>query len=158
MPEIVLLLASPLHRYEGRPRDGAVPFNAPETFDEITIRAGLGVVGDRFFGHRAHVRESVTVMAAESLDGLGDVDPAKTRRNVLTRGIAVDELRGEFSLDSGDGPVWFRAHRPANPCAWMDEELAPGAFRHLREHGGMRCEPLSDGTLRLGPVTLALRS
>ena len=158
MSEIVLLLASPLHRYEGRPRDGAVPFDGPETFDQITIRAGLGVVGDRFFGHRAHVRESVTIMAAESLDGLQHADPAKTRRNVITRGIAVDELRGEFSLDSGDGAVWFRANSAANPCAWMDEQVAPGAFRHLRKHGGIRCEPLTDGTLRLGEVTLALRS
>lgn len=157
MPEIVLLLASPLHRYEGRPRDGALPFDGPETFDAITIKKGLGVIGDRFFGHQAHIRESVTIMAAESLDGLGEVNAAKTRRNVITRGIAVDELTGEFSLDSGDGLVWFRAHYPANPCAWMDEELAPGAFKHLRKRGGMRCEPLSDGTLKIGPVTLALR-
>ena len=159
MSEIVLLLASPLHRYEGRPRDGSVPFDGTETFGEIAIRQGLGVVGDRFFGHRAHLRASVTIMAAESLDALGDVDLAKTRRNVITRGIAVDGLVGqEFSLDSGDGPVWFRAHSPANPCAWMDEQVAPGAFQHLRQHGGIRCEPLSDGTLRLGGVTLALRS
>ncbi len=158
MSEIVLLLASPLHRYEGRPRDGAVPFDGPETFDEIAIRKGLGVVGDRFFGHRAHIRESVTIMAAESLDGLGAVDLATTRRNVITRGIDIDAMvKQEFSLDSGDGPVWFRAHSPANPCAWMDVELAPGAFQHLRKRGGMRCEPLTDGTLRLGPVTLALR-
>ena len=157
MAEIVLLLASPLHRYEGRPRDGAVPYDGPETFDEITVRKGLGVVGDRFFGHRAHIRESVTIMAAEGLEGL-NADPAKTRRNVITRGIDIDAMvKAEFSLDSGDGPVWFRAHSPANPCAWMDEELAPGAFTHLRRHGGMRCEPLTDGTLRLGAVTLALR-
>jgi MOSC domain-containing protein YiiM len=159
MPEIVLLLASPLHRYEGRPRDGAVPFDGVETFDEVTVRAGLGIVGDRFYGHRAHIRESVTIMAAESLEGLDDADPAKTRRNVMTRGIDIDALRGQrFSLDSGDGPVWFQAHRPANPCAWMDEQLAPGAFRHLRNRGGMRCEPLTDGTLRTGSVTFALQS
>jgi len=98
-------------------------------------------------------------MAMESLEGLGAVDASKTRRNILTRGIDIDSMRGrEFSLDSGEGPVWFHAHRPANPCAWMDTQLAPGAFHHLRNHGGMRCEPLSDGALTLGAVTLALRS
>ena len=158
MPEILLLLASPLHRYEGRPKDGAVPFEGRETFDEITIKKGLGVVGDRCFGHRAHIQESVTIMAVESLEGL-DADPARTRRNIITRGIDVDSLRGqEFSLDSGSGPVWFRAHRPANPCAWMDEQLAPGAMKALRNHGGMRCEPLTDGVLTTGDVTFALRS
>ena len=159
MPEIVLLLASPLHRYEGRPRDGAVPFDGDELPSSITVKRGLGVVGDRYFGHAAHRQASVTIMAMESLDALGAVDPARTRRNILTRGIDIDSMRGrEFSLDSGEGPVWFQAHRPANPCAWMNEQLAPGAFAHLRNHGGMRCEPLSDGILRVGEVTLALRS
>ncbi len=157
MPEIVLLLASPLHRYEGRPRDGALPFEGRETSDEIVVRKGLGVVGDRFFGKAAHRQESVTIMAIEGVEGLGD--PARTRRNILVRGIDIDGMRGqEFSLDSGDGPVWFRAHRPANPCAWMDEQLRPGAMKALRNRGGMRCEPLTDGVLRTGPVTLALRS
>ena len=157
MPEIVLLLASPLHRYEGRPRDGALPFDGRETPDEIVVRKGLGVVGDRFFGKAAHRQESVTIMAIEGVEGLGD--PARTRRNILVRGIDIDGMRGqEFSLDSGDGPVWFRAHRPANPCAWMDEQLRPGAMKALRNRGGMRCEPLTDGVLRTGPVTLALRS
>lgn len=157
MPEIVLLLASPLHRYEGRPRDGERPFDGDETPETIEIRKGLGVVGDRFFGRAAHRQESVTIMAIESVEGLGD--PVTTRRNILVRGIDIDAMRGqEFSLDTGDGPVWFRAHRPANPCAWMDEQLSPGAMKALRNRGGMRCEPLTDGTLRLGPVTLALRS
>lgn len=156
MSEIVLLLASPIHRYEGRPSDGAVPFTGDQLPDEIEVVAGLGIVGDRFFGHRAHQQEAVTIIAAESIDRLGaGLDASRTRRNIVTRGIDIDAMRGRtFSLDSGDGPVVFRAHRPANPCAWMDVELAPGAFAGLARHGGMRCEPLSDGRLRLGPVTL----
>ena len=160
MSEIVLLLASPIHRYAGRPSDGAVPFDGHELPHEIEVVAGRGIVGDRFFGHQAHQQESVTIIAAESIDLLGEgLDASKTRRNIVTRGVDIDAMRGQvFSLDSGDGPVLFRAHRPANPCAWMDVELAPGAFRGLARRGGMRCEPLSDGRLRLGPVTLALRS
>jgi hypothetical protein len=56
--EIVLLLASPLHRYEGRPKDGAVPYDGTETHDSITVAAHQGIVGDRFFGHRAHIESS----------------------------------------------------------------------------------------------------
>ncbi|GAB2967056.1 hypothetical protein [Saccharothrix stipae] len=58
-----------------------------------------------------------------------------------------------FSLDSGDGPVRFETHRPANPCAWMNAVIAPGAFRALRGRGGKHCVPLDDGLLRLGPAT-----
>jgi hypothetical protein len=36
----------------------------------------------------------------------------------------------------------------------MDVVVAPGAFRGLRGHGGVRCVPLDDGVLRLGPAVL----
>jgi MOSC domain-containing protein YiiM len=126
------------------------------------VRAGLGIVGDRYFAQKAHVLASVTIMAAESLDALQNelgveerFDPAATRRNIMLRGARVDDLRGAtFSLDSGDGPVLFRGHRPANPCAWMNVMLAPGAHKALRGRGGIRCEPLTSGVLRLGPAIL----
>jgi MOSC domain-containing protein YiiM len=104
------------------------------------------------------VTASVTIMAVESIEhvqrSLGiptPLDPADTRRNIITRGLPIDQLRGQdFEL----GGVLFRAHRPANPCAWMDVTLAPGAFRALRGRGGMRCEPLGDGVLTLGRALL----
>ena len=155
---IEMLLVSPLHRYEGRPSDGPLAAVGEERRERIDIRAGLGVVGDRYFGGKAHVREAVTVMAAESLDaitaelGLDAVpDAALTRRNILVRGVDIDAMRGaRFSIDTGNGPVLFLAHRPANPCAWMNVTIADGAHRALRRRGGMRCEPLTDGTLALG--------
>ncbi|GAA0958120.1 MOSC domain-containing protein [Frigoribacterium faeni] len=162
---VELLLASPRARYVGRPADGPEPSSGRETHDRVEIRAGLGVVGDRYFGRPAHRQASVTVFAAESLEtvarllGSGPLDAAATRRNVVLRGTDVDALRGEtFSLDTGEGPVVFRAHRAANPCAWMDVVLAPGAFRALRGRGGVRCEPLTSGALSLGPAVLRVRS
>jgi MOSC domain-containing protein YiiM len=159
---IELLLASPRSRYEGRPGDGAQPASTHETPPSVEIRAGLGVVGDRYFARPAHKQASVTVMSMEALEavyadlGSDEIpDAAATRRNILLRGFPVDELRGvPFSLDSGDGPVHFQGNRPANPCAWMDVVLAPGAFRAMRGRGGVRCEPLSSGVLRLGPAML----
>jgi MOSC domain-containing protein YiiM len=160
--EIVLLLASPLHRYEGRPTDGAVHYDGVETPESIEIRAGRGIVGDRYFNRPAHKHAAVTVMSADGLDDLARelgldfaIDGSATRRNILIRGADIDALaRQSFALDSGDGPVRFQGNRPANPCAWMDQMVAPGAFRGLRGRGGVRCEPLSDGVLRLGEATL----
>jgi MOSC domain-containing protein YiiM len=157
--ELVMLLASPQHRYEGRPSDGPIPPLVPETHERIALRAGLGVVGDRYFGQRAHRTASVTVFAIESLEhverelGVRGLDPQDTRRNIVTRGLDIDRLRGEvFAIDG----IRFRAHRPANPCAWMDVTLAPGAFKALRGRGGMRCEPLDDGVLTLGAASVSL--
>lgn len=168
--EIVALLVSPAHAFEGRPADGPRPDPEPVERDEVTVRAGLGPVGDRYFNHPAHRRAAVTLFAAESLDVLArDLDfaaaprPHLPRRNIVVRGFPVDELaapRGGtgavFGLGSGTGEVRFQAYRPAHPCAWMDVVLAPGAFRGLRGRGGVRCTPLDDGVLRVGPATLTI--
>lgn len=167
--EIAALVVSPVHAFAGRPADGPRPEPEDPRRERIEVRAGLGVVGDRYYGHPAHQRASVTLLAAESLDAVaaelstGAFDPVLARRTIVTRGFPVDELaapRGgtgaEFALDTGDGPVRFRTHRPANPCRWMDVVLAPGAFAALRGRGGVRCEPLSDGLLRTGPAELTV--
>ncbi|MGS2618239.1 molybdenum cofactor biosysynthesis protein [Micromonospora sp. LZ34] len=154
MPQIVQLLASPVHRYLGRPADGPVPAPPGELVGEIRLRAGLGIVGDRYFGKPAHREASVTVIAQESLPA---ADLVQVRRNVLTTGIAVDELIGAvLILDSGAGPVSLRVNRPANPCAWMDVAIGPDAWKALRRRGGDRCTPLNDGTLRAGPVDVTV--
>ncbi|RIQ10866.1 molybdenum cofactor biosysynthesis protein [Jiangella rhizosphaerae] len=168
--EIVGLLVSAVHAYEGRPLDGPRPDPEPAARTEVTVRAGLGLVGDRYFGRPAHRNAAVTVIDAGALDDLAarlrrdhPFDPLLTRRNIVLRGFPVDDLaarRGHagavFALDSGAGAVRFQANRPAHPCAWMDVALAPGAFRGLRGRGGIRCTPLDDGVLRLGPATLTV--
>lgn len=156
MAEIVQLLASPAHRFEGRPADGPAPAPAGELVGEVQIRAGLGIVGDRYFGHTAHRDAAVTIAAVESLPPGADL--SHVRRNVLVSGIAVDDLVGkELILDTGDGPVRFSVNRPANPCAWMDVTIGAGARDALRGKGGVRCTPLNDGTLRIGPVAVVVR-
>ncbi|MFG3701804.1 molybdenum cofactor biosysynthesis protein [Micromonospora sp. NPDC047620] len=155
MPRIVQLLASPVHRYVGRPADGPAPAPPGELVEEVRVRAGLGIVGDRYFGKPAHREASVTVIAQESLPP--GVDLVQVRRNVLTAGIAVDELVGSvLTLDSGEGPVSLRVNRPARPCAWMDVTVGPGAWKALRGRGGVRCTPLNDGVLRVGPVDVTV--
>ncbi|WP_332309655.1 molybdenum cofactor biosysynthesis protein [Catenuloplanes japonicus] len=140
MPEIVELLASSVHRFEGRPQDGPAPAPDGELRTEIEIRAGLGIAGDRFFGHLAHRDAGITMIARESLPpGIG---LTQVRRNVLLTGVPVDDLIGAvITLDSGPGPIRIRVNSAAHPCAWMDVTIAPGAWRSLRGHGGIRCTP-----------------
>ncbi|RZU33659.1 MOSC domain-containing protein [Blastococcus saxobsidens] len=158
--EVAGLLASPVHRYDGRPGT-ATPEQAADHRDRLEIRGGTGIVGDRYAGRPAHRDAQVTVLAAEALEalaaelGVAPVDPLLARRNVVLRGAEVEALRGqEFTLDCGAGEVRLRGGRPANPCAWMDVVLAPGAHRGLRGRGGVRCAALTDGVLRLGPAVL----
>jgi MOSC domain-containing protein YiiM len=152
--EIIALHVSPEHAFAGRPADGPRPDPVPVQRDHVEVRAGLGLVGDRYFNHRAHRNAAVTLFAVESLEALrldSPPDPHSVRRNIVLRGFPVDELVDQrFTLNG----IRFEGHRAANPCVWMDVVVAPGAFRGLRGHGGVRCVPLDDGVLRLGPAVL----
>jgi MOSC domain-containing protein YiiM len=158
--EILHLLVSPGHAYFGRARDGAadVPTTDARTAEVV---AGKGIVGDRFFGKAAHMDAAVTLFAVESLETMaaelaaGPFDPLATRRNVILRGAHLAPLLGQdFALESGGSTVEFHGGRPAHPCAWMNEVLAPGAHAAMRGRGGIRCRVLSSGSLHRGPAVL----
>ena len=158
--EVLHLLVSPQHAYFGRAKDGAADVPTTDA-DRVDVVAGKGIVGDRFFGKAAHMDAAVTLFAVEGLEaiaaelGEGPFDPLLTRRNVVLRGAQLAPLLGEeFVLESGGDAVRLRAGRPANPCAWMDRVLAPGAHAAMRGRGGVRCQPLSDGVLHRGPAVL----
>jgi MOSC domain-containing protein YiiM len=87
--------------------------------------------------------------------GAGPFDPLLTRRNIVLRGAHLPPLLGnDFALETGGETVWLKAGRPAHPCAWMDQMLAPGAHKAMRGRGGVRCQVLSDGILHRGPAVL----
>ncbi|WP_460072321.1 molybdenum cofactor biosysynthesis protein [Streptomyces sp. YKOK-I1] len=154
--EVVELLVSGAHRFAGRPSDGPADGPEDESVSRVEVRRGLGLVGDRYFGRPAHRDAAVTLMAVESLPVRPDGSPGlrQTRRNILLRGIDIDSCVGStIALDSGAGPVLFAVNRPARPCAWMDVTVGPGARRALRDKGGVRCTPLSDGVLTVGRAT-----
>lgn len=158
--EILHLLVSPTHAYFGRARDGAA--DVPTT-DAATVEvvAGKGIVGDRFFGKAAHMDAAVTLFAVESLEAIaadlatGPFDPLLPRRNVVLRGAELTPLIGQdFALESDGARVEFHGGRHAHPCVWMDRVLAPGAHKAMRGRGGLRCRPLTGGTLHRGPAVL----
>jgi MOSC domain-containing protein YiiM len=129
--------------------------------EHADVVAGKGIVGDRFYGKAAHMDAAVTLFAVEALEaiaaelGSGPLDPLLTRRNVVLRGAELAPLIGhEITLESAASALALRVGRPANPCAWMDRVLAPGAHPAMRGRGGVRCMPLTSGTLHRGPATL----
>jgi MOSC domain-containing protein YiiM len=158
--EILHLLVSPQHAYFGRAREGAAVVPTTDA-EQVQLVAGKGIVGDRFFGRAAHMDAAVTLLAVEGLEamaaelGVAPFDPLLARRNVVLRGAELAPLLGEeVVLESGDDTVRLLVGRPANPCAWMDRMLAPGAHAAMRGRGGVRCRVLSDGVLHRGPAVL----
>ena len=158
--EILHLLVSGGHAYFGRAKDGAAEVPTVDAA-RAEVVAGKGIVGDRFFGKAAHMDAAVTLFAIESLEAIAaelraaPFDPMLPRRNVVLRGAELAPLIGQdFSLVGAGGRVDFHGGRHAHPCAWMDTVLAPGAHKAMRGRGGLRCRPLSSGTLERGPAVL----
>lgn len=154
---------SPGHNYFGKPKDG--PDLHPTTdVEEVEVRAGRGLVGDRYYGVPAHYEAQVTFFAAEVFEALlaefgrDDLAPILTRRNIVTRGVNLNQLIGqEFTLQSneeGSAPINFMGTKHCSPCAWMDAMLGVGAHAFLRGRGGLRARILSNGILRRGPATI----
>jgi len=76
---------------------------------------------------------------------LHDCSPATARRNVITRGVELNEfIDNEFEIQG----VRFYGTQECAPCYWMDRAFAPGTEEFLRGHGGLRAKILSDGVLR----------
>lgn len=127
-------------------------------------RAGRGLDGDRYasgtgtFSPRGGPRPGfdLTLITAEDVEELLPGDPAqafaRTRRNVLTRGVDVNALVGrEFTV----GDVRCRGLRLAEPCAHLERLHGPGLLRPLISHGGLRADVLSDGVVAAGSVLTA---
>jgi MOSC domain-containing protein YiiM len=144
------LYISPGHNFVGH--HGREPDTHP--IIEVAVLecvAGRGVSGDRYFDFKDDYKGQITFFSLDVFDELcgalklHDCSPAAARRNVITRGVDLNELiEKEFELQG----VRFLGMEECRPCYWMDRAFAPGAHEFLKGRGGLRAKILSDGALR----------
>ena len=147
--EICHLFISPGHNFVGH--HGREPDTHPmiET-SEIECVAGLGIRGDRYFDFKDDYKGQITFFSLEIFDKLcsalqlQDRSLAAARRNVITRGVDLNELIGQEFKAQG---VCFLGTEECRPCYWMDRAFAPGTQELLKGHGGLRARILTDGKL-----------
>jgi MOSC domain-containing protein YiiM len=128
--------------------DAESPLSRVETVNAV---AGRGLEGDRYYDGRGtfsgpgHGYE-LTLVEAEVLDSL-DLPWEQARRNVVTRGIALNALVGHrFKIGSVD----CIGRRLAEPCAHLEKLARPGLLRPLVHRGGLRADILEDGRIAIG--------
>jgi len=125
--------------------------------ESVVAVAGRGLEGDRYAtGHGSFSGPGrgyeLTLVEAEVLDEL-DVPWARARRNVVTRGAALNPLVGRrFRL----GDVECVGRRLAEPCAHLEKLSGPGLLRPLVHRAGLRADILAGGTIRLGDELVPL--
>lgn len=130
----------------------------PAPVERVNARAGRGLEGNRYYWEdgTAPRGAAVTLIAAEAVEAVaneGDVsvEPAATRRNVLTRGIDVNELVGKrFRI----GEVECEGIELCEPCTTLEGMTQPGVIKAFVHRCGLNADILSDGEISIGdPVT-----
>jgi MOSC domain-containing protein YiiM len=130
----------------------------PAPVERVRAHAGRGLEGNRYFWAEgdAPPGRGITLIAAEAMDAValeGDVsiEPAATRRNVLTRGIDVNELVGKRFLI---GNVECEGVELCEPCAHLESMTQPGVINAFVHRAGLNADILSDGEISVGdPVS-----
>ena len=130
-------------------------------FHEIAAIEGVGLDGDRYatrsgsFSARPKPGRQLTLIEAEAIEALEFelglvLTPGETRRNLVTRGVALNHLVGrEFTV----GSVRLRGHELCEPCADLARMTGkPQILAGLVHRGGLRAEILEGGPIRVGDL------
>lgn len=135
-----------------------------ETVAAVTAVAGRGLEGDRYFYRRGSYSSypgsgrEVTLIESEALDALArdyaiQLSANLTRRNIVTRAVALNHLVGKlFSA----GPVVLRGMRLCEPCLHLEKLAVKGAAHGLMHRGGLRAEIVTGGLIRTGDAIVGL--
>jgi len=126
----------------------------------VEAAVGQGLRGDRYqtgtgeWSYDPRLYDDVTLIAVEVLAAVAAehglrLDAGRSRRNVETRGVDLDELVGRrFRV----GKVELRGERPCEPCRYLDRVTGQSAKAALQGRGGLRASVIRGGVLQVGDV------
>jgi MOSC domain-containing protein YiiM len=136
----------------------AEPRAMPALVPSVRAQAGHGVAGEYHWSATPETGQSLTLIAAEALEGLREdtgieLSHEASRRNVLTRGIDLNALVGRRFTLGGVECVGTELCEPCNTLAKLTER---GVLRGLVHRGGLRADILTGGEIAVGdPVRTA---
>ena len=126
----------------------------PHPVQSVTVEPGKGLEGDRHFfpAGDAPPGQAITLVEAEALEGLRrdtgiELSAAAVRRQVLTRGIALNDLVGRrFRV----GGVLCEGVELCEPCNHLAGLTEFGVLRGLVHRAGLNADILEGGEIALG--------
>ena len=119
--------------------------------------AGKGLEGDRYFAGtgtfwKPQPDRELTLIEIEAIEALERdyglaIAPGEARRNIVTRGVALNHFVGcEFQI----GEVTLRGLRLCEPCAHLQKLTREGVIKGLTHRGGLRAQIVTGGTIAVG--------
>jgi MOSC domain-containing protein YiiM len=134
----------------------------PQPVDSVEVLAGQGPRGDRYFVAEPAERngDDLTLIESEALKAFThetgiELSHSESRRNVLTRGVRLNELVGKrFRV----GEVECVGVELCEPCKHLEGLTKPGVLRGLVHRGGLRANVTRSGTIAVGDELADLES
>ncbi len=129
----------------------------PQPVDSVRALAGRGLEGNRYLFDEAPPGTALTLIAAEAVEAMErehgiTIEARESRRNVVTRGIDVNELVGKrFRV----GDVECEGVELCEPCTTLEAMTKPGVIKGLAHRGGLNADILSDGEISVGDAVVA---
>lgn len=125
---------------------------------QVEALAGQGLAGDRYAtrtGHWTNRDEcEVTLIEGEALDAIDEewglaVHAGEHRRNLVTRGVRLDDLAGtRFRV----GDALLAYDRPRPPCRHVERLSERGLRKALTGRGGICARVVEGGVIRAGSL------
>lgn len=124
---------------------------------EAPLIAGVGIPGDRYaerrgtYSPRHHIDRQVTLIEQETLDALArdhgvTLERHEHRRNLTTRGVALNHLVGRY-FRVGDCVLY--GGRLNVPCRYLEDLLGKKVFKPLINRSGLNARVIVGGLLRV---------
>jgi MOSC domain-containing protein YiiM len=125
---------------------------------DARLVAGVGIPGDRYaekrgtYSARHHIDRQITLIEEETLEALArdhgvPLAPHEHRRNLTTRGVALNHLVGRYFWV---GECLLYGGRLNVPCRYLEELLGRKVFKPLINRSGLNARVVVGGRLRLG--------
>jgi len=127
---------------------------AMQRVEEVRTIEGCGIEGDRYCEGTGYWTPygdvcEVTLISAEDLDHIENelgirVRNGEHRRNIVTRGIKLEDLRRKrFRI----GKTVLEYDRPRPPCRHVQDLTEPGMTRALKGRGGICAKVIEAGKI-----------
>ncbi|MGA3195893.1 MAG: MOSC domain-containing protein [Terriglobales bacterium] len=133
------------------------PAGPTSAIDAVLAIPGVGLDGDRYAlkqgtFYKPEPDYELTLIEAEAIEAFRREDnlefsPGDARRNIVTRGVALNHLVGkEFKI----GKVRIRGIRLCEPCNYLQKLTGKPVIKGLLHRGGLRAQILTEGTIHKG--------
>ena len=120
---------------------------------EISLSAGKGIIGDRYYHEYNEGRNQLTLIESENIDYYNEKFNLKIpylnfRRNIVTKGIKLNDLVSKKLII---GKTEVRAIDLCRPCKPLQKNLGQNnIIKEFLRKGGLRCEILTSANIKVG--------